>query len=178
MTNATNVLINVKKGRTANYPFDDPNYMPRVVTETYKRKVKDAKGNVREVEREKSKLTSPIGDPDTAILKDMNALPYQRIPGMPNPNNMSSRKNPRIVNNSPKFISRTRKGKTRRIQVRGIAIKRLSKEAVKLIKEGNRKDILTKDNKISKRYVVTRLKGTKRDSGLKFNGFKPKKKKD
>jgi len=175
MTNAQNVLINVKNGRSANYPFDDPNYVPRVITETYKRRVINKKGQVREVEREKTRLTTPLSEVDSGTLKSMNALPYQRIPGIPNPNNISGRKNPRIVNNSPKFIRR--RGKT--IQVRGIPIKRLSKEAVKLIKEGNRQDILNKQGKISKRFVVTRLKGTKRDSGLIFNGFnKPKKKKD
>jgi hypothetical protein len=180
MTNAQNVLINIKNGKSGNYPFDDPNYRPRVVSKAYKTNITDKNGNVRQVERTRTRLTLPLSSPDQATLKDMGGLPYQRFPGFPNPNNTSSRKNPRIVNNSPKFIRRRNKNNPNRVsivQVRAIPIKRLSKEAVQIVREGDNKAILNKQGKVAKQYIVTRLQTTKRDSGLKFNGFKPKKKK-
>lgn len=180
MGEAQNYAINVKKGRSIKFPFDDPNYTPRVEHRTITKKKEMKDGTVKEVKREKIIHNIPLSGLDRKTLEDMGRLPHQTMIGLPNPNNVSSRKNPRIVNNSPKFkIRRSRHNpdKVSIVQVRAIPIKRLSKEAVKLIKEGDGKAIRNNQGAISKRYIVTRLKGTKKDSGNAYHGMNQKKKK-
>lgn len=179
MTSAQNILINLKNGKSAKFPFDDPNYIPRVEHRVSIRKREMKDGSIKEIGREKIIHNIPLSTLDRKTLEDMGRLPHQTIPGVPNPNHMSSRKNPRIVNNSPKFKTRRSRhnpDKVSIVQVRGIPIKRLSKDAVKLIREGDAKAIRTDKGTISKRYIVTRLKGTKKDSGNTYHGMNQKKK--
>jgi hypothetical protein len=139
MISPNNIIINTKKGLSPKFPFDDPNYVPRIVT--IERKVTR---NGVEKTIVKKYNTSPVALP-VAIREAMNQMPYQNGVAI-SPHNAPKRKNPRIVNNSKKF---NRRGK----QVRPDIILRFNKEAMKIIESGDRAGLRNPDGKIKKIHL-------------------------
>lgn len=179
--NAQNVLINIKKGRSAKWPFDDPNYIPRVEHRVVSKTKEMKDGSTKTIERVKIIHNIPLSGLDRKTLEDMGRLPHQLIRGYPNPNNVSNRKHPRIVNNSPKYINRRNRhnpDKVSRVQVRAIPIKRFTKEFIKLVKEGTNPKELMHEGKISRRYIRTTLKTTKQSIDKTYGFNRPKVKKN
>jgi hypothetical protein len=131
-----NIIINAKKGRSNDFPYDDPAYSPRIVTET-----KTVIRNGIKVEVTKTRNTSPVLLPQ-AIRQAMQQLPWQNGVSA-NPNYISPRKNPRIVNNSKKY---NRRGK----QVRPVILLRFNKNAMTLIKNNEKSALLNNDGTIKK----------------------------
>ena len=164
--NLVNLVINTKKGLSPRWPFDDPNYVPRVIRTTRQKVRSD--GTTKEVEYKY--FTTPLSTLDRKTLEDMGRLPHQTMVGVPNPNNISHRKNPRIVNNSPKY--KTIRGK--RKQVRPIPIKVLSKEAVANLKLGNKHLVINEKGKLIPGNTVTRLRTPKHINDKTFGFNKSK----
>lgn len=158
--------------RSLQNPKNDPRYIPRVIEIAYEKvMVKDGEG--RGVKRTKTRHTVPMSDLPPGIANEMGRLAHQVIIGLPNPNNISSRKNPRVVNNSPKYKKRLRSnGRASVIRTRPVVGVILTKEAIELLKLGDTKAILNDQGSISLHYTKRIVKGTKQILDRNF-GFKP-----
>lgn len=152
---------------------NDPNYIPRVTISTYDKVIIKEDGTGQGVKRTKTRFNIPLTDLPPNTASEMGRLAHQVIIGLPNPNNISSRKNPRVVNNSVKYKKRLRSnGKAITLRVRPIVGKILTKEAVQLLKLGDNKAILNEQGGISMYYTKRIVKGTKQILDRNF-GFKP-----
>lgn len=120
------------------------NYVPRVVEVPYKKIMEGG----RTVDRVKTKHTTPFVELDRSILHAMHQLPHQKSTFLPDPYQQSTRKNPRIVNNSKKTNKRGSR--------KPVAKQVLNPNAVKLLKEGGKpSDLLNNFGKIDKRFLKT-----------------------
>lgn len=134
-----NIIINAKKNRSNDYPYDDPSYTPRIITVT-KTRIK----NGVEVEVTKTYDTNPPVLPHN-IRQAMKQLPWQN--GLAaNPNYSTPRKNPRILNNSKMYNKR---GK----QVRPQILLRFNKNAMTLIANNERSALLDSNGNIKKMHL-------------------------
>lgn len=143
-------------------------YVPRVVEVSYIQIKEDR----REVERIKTFNNFPIHPMEDSILTAMQRKAYQTNKLVPNPNYISSRKNPRLVNNSSKYTTRHRNNRFIKVQHRPIPIKALNKRALDFIKEGNNPKLMFNSlGRIDNIYRKTVLKYPKqsheRTYGLK-----------
>lgn len=152
---------------------NDPNYIPRVTISTYDKVIIKEDGTGQGVKRTKTRFNIPLTDLPPNTAGEMGRLAHQVIVGLPNPNNISNRKNPRVVNNSPKYKKRLRSnGRTTVQRIRPVSHYILTKEAVQLLKLGDRKAILNDQGLISIHYKKHIVKGTKQILDRNF-GFKP-----
>jgi len=135
-----NIIVNAKKGRSNDFPYDDPLYRCRIVTEERKK----INRHGEEVEILITRDTNPPELPQ-AVRQAMNQLPWQKRLSA-NPHHISPRKNPRILNNSKMY---NRRGK----QVRPKLLLRFNKNAITLIKNNERELLRNSDGTIKKSFL-------------------------
>lgn len=151
---------------------NDPNYIPRVVTiPIQKTVVKD--GEEVKITKYKTIHTVSMSDLPPNVAGEMGRLYHQIHAGATNPNNISHRKNPRVVNNSPKYKKKLRSnGRAMVLRTRPVVHYILTKQATELLKLGDSKAILDNEGKISIYYKKRIVRGTKQILDRNF-GFKP-----
>ncbi|MFN7465301.1 MAG: hypothetical protein ACK53T_07970 [Planctomycetota bacterium] len=136
-------------------------YIPRVVNIKYK--TSDGK------ERIKIENPIPYSKLEHNIMKDMQRLSYQINKGLPNSENLSARKHPRLTNNSKKYTRRHRNNIFSYVLAKPLHVKRLNKQAIQLIKNGATVASLRNTfGRIDKRYTKTVLIYPKQISDKKY----------